>query len=49
MKIISIVKFQLLLILILIGYSCNNEKNKNLLTGLPDDNSRVWIGKEYWA
>ncbi len=44
-----IAKIQLLLILVLLMSSCSNEKNKNLLGELPSDNSRVWIGNEYWA
>jgi len=45
----TIAKIQILLILILLGSSCSNEKNKNLLAKLPSNNSRVWIGNEYWA
>jgi len=40
---------QLLLILVLYLSSCKNEENANLLTELPSDNLRVWIGNEYWA
>ncbi len=42
-------KIQLLLILLLLVSSCKNEKNTSLLNKLPSDNSRVWIGNEYWA
>ena len=48
MRIKSIAKTRFLWVLILLVSSCNNEKN-NLLTQLPTDNTRVWIGNEYWA
>ncbi len=49
MKNIPFVKYQLLAVLLLLISSCNEVKETNLLTDLPTDNSRVWIGKEYWA
>ncbi|RUA07172.1 MAG: twin-arginine translocation pathway signal protein [Flavobacteriia bacterium] len=35
--------------MLLLISSCNEGKKTNLLTDLPTDNSRVWIGNEYWA
>ncbi|MCD6544068.1 MAG: alkaline phosphatase D family protein [Flavobacteriaceae bacterium] len=47
MKIIA--KLHILLILMVLASSCKNDRDINLLTELPSDNSRVWIGNEYWA
>ena len=47
MKIIR--KLQLLWILIVIVSSCKNKQEINLISQLPNNNSRVWIGNEYWA
>lgn len=42
-------KLRLLTFLIVIVSSCKNESMINLLTELPSNNERVWIGNEYWA
>jgi len=46
---ISIINFKLIVVLLCVFPSCSNEKTESFLNLLPTDNSRVWIGNEYWA